>query len=162
MRLAILVCCLSLSAASHSAESDKQVVLQELGAVLAWRLGPEAIERRCRNADPDGAAARKAALDSWRQKNDERIRAVETRVAEVVPLLKLPLADGDPVQAVHVQIENLLLESVFANKNAEQTRAFCQQEADPARPRWNDTGMPHIQQSLAALYDWQQTQKKQP
>ncbi|HET9472950.1 MAG TPA: hypothetical protein VFO82_03600 [Steroidobacteraceae bacterium] len=162
MRVAFLVCCLSISAALHAAGTDKQMVIQELGAVLAWRLGPEAIEGRCRNADPDGAAARKAALDSWRQKNDERIKAVDKRVAEVVPLLKLPLGDGDPVQAVHKQIETMLLELAFASKGPEETRAYCKEEADPARPRWNDTGMPHIQLSLAALYDWQQTQQKQP
>ena len=68
MRVAILFCCLSLSAALRAAETDKQTAIQDLGAVLAWRLGPEAIEGWCRNADPDGAAARKAALDSWRQK----------------------------------------------------------------------------------------------
>ena len=32
----------------------------------------------------------------------------------------------------------------------------------PGRPRWNNTGMPKIQQSLAALYDWQQAQGKKP
>ena len=162
MRVAILVCCLSMSAALRAADTDRQMVIQDLGAVLAWRLGPEAIEARCRDADPDGAAARKAALDSWRRKNDERIRAVEARAAEVVPLLKLPLADGDPLQAVHMQIEMMILESNFAGKSPEETRTFCKAEADPARPRWNDTGMPHIQQSLAALYDWVQTQGKKP
>ena len=104
--------------------------------------------------------ARKAALDAWHQKNDERIKAVDARVAEVVPLLKLPLADGDPLQAVHMQIEMMLLESTFASKSPEETKALCKAEADPARPRWNDTGMPHIQQSLAALYDWRRLSKK--
>ncbi len=139
-----------------------RAALQELGAVLTWRLGPEAIEGWCRKADPDGAEARKAALNAWHEKNAERIKAVDARVAEVVPLLKLPVADGDPVQAVHMQIEMMILESTFASKSPEETKAICKAEADPARPRWNDTGMPHIQQSLAALYDWQQAQKKQP
>jgi hypothetical protein len=162
MRVAILVFCLSMSPALRAADTGMQAAIQELGAVLAWRRAPEAIEGWCRNVDPDGAAARKAALDSWRQKNDERIKAVDTRVAEVVPLLKLPVADADPVQAVHMQIDTMLLESTFASKSPDESRAFCKEEADPARPRWNDTGMPHIQQSLAALYDWLQTQKKQP
>ena len=78
-------------------------------------------------------------------------------MAQVVPLLKLPV-EGDPIEAVHMQIEMMLLDSTFAKKSAEETRAFCKGEADAARPRWNDTGMPHIQQSLAALYDWQQVQ----
>ena len=78
-----------------------------------------------------------------------------------MPLLKLPLADGDPLQALHMQVEMMLLESTFASKSPEESRAFCKAEADPARPRWNDTGMPHIQQSLAALYDWVQAQSKQ-
>ena len=160
MRIAIFVCCLSISAALRAADADSQAAIRELGAVLAWRLGPEAIEGWCRKADPDGAEARKAALNAWREKNDVRIKVVDARVAEVVPLLKLPLAEGDPVQAVHMQIEMMLLESTFANKSPEETKEFCKAEADPARPRWNDTGMPHIQQSLAALYDWQQTQPK--
>jgi hypothetical protein len=160
VKVTFLVCCLSLSAALRAADTDKQTAIQDLGAVLAWRLGPAAIEGWCRTADPDGAAARKAALDSWRQKNDERIKAVDARVAEVVPLLKLPLADGDPLQAVHRQIETMVLELNFASKSPEETRTFCKAEADPARPRWNDTGMPHIQQSLAALNDWVQAQSR--
>ena len=56
----------------------------------------------------------------------------------------------------------MILEPLFAKKSPEEAGAFCKAESDPARPRWNDTGMPHIQQSLAALYDWQQAQKKQP
>jgi hypothetical protein len=162
MRIAILVCCLSISVASHAADANSRAAIQELGAVLAWRLGPEAIEGWCRKADPDGAEARKAALNAWREKNEARIKMVDARVAEVVPLLKLPLAEGDPVQAVRMQIEMMLLESTFASKSPEETKAFCQTEADPARPRWNDTGMPHIQQSLAALYDWQQAQRRTP
>ena len=149
-----------LGCVAHAAGADQQAALQELGAVLAWRLGPGAIEGWCRSADPDGASARKAALDAWQQKNAERIKAVDARVAEVVPMLKLPV-EGDPVQAVRVQIEMMVLES-FANKNAEETRALCKAEADPARPRWNDTGMPQLQLSLAALYDWQQAREKQP
>ena len=131
--------------------------------MLTWRLGPEAIEGWCRKADPDGAEARKSALYAWHEKYAERIKAVDARVAEVVPLLKLPVKDGDdPVQAVHIQIHMMLLEPLFAKKIPRRTRTFCKAEADPARPRWHDTGMPHIQQSLAALYDWQQAQKKQP
>jgi hypothetical protein len=133
-------------------------VLQEVGALLAWRLGPQAIEAWCRNADPEGAGIRKAALDSWQQRNAERIKSVDARVAEVVPMLKLPIPDGDPVQAVRIQVEMMFLESTFKDKSPEETRAICKAEADPAKPRWNNTGMPHIQQSLSALYDWQVAQ----
>lgn len=157
----ILLSCLLVSAVTQAADADKQNALQELGAVLAWRLGPQAIEGRCRTADPDGATARKAALDAWNQKNSERIKAVDARVAEVVPLLKLPV-EGDPVQAVHVQIEMMVLESAFARMSPEETRMYCKAEADPSRPRWNDTGMPKLQLSLAALYDWQQAQGRKP
>lgn len=159
MRIVILVCCLSIPAALSAADAGNQAAIRELGAVLAWRLGPEAIEGWCRKADPDGAEARKAALNAWREKNDARIKMVDARVAEVVPLLKLPLAEGDPVQALHMQVEMMLLESTFASKTPEETREFCKAEADQARPRWNDSGMPYIQQSLAALYDWQQAQR---
>ena len=157
----ILLCCLLVFASAPAADEDKQVALQELGAVLAWRLGPQAIEGWCRAADPDGAPVRKAALDAWSQKNSERIKAVDARVAEVVPLLKLPV-EGDPVQAVHVQIEKMVLESAFAKMSPEETRTYCQAEADPSRPRWNDTGMPKLQLSLAALYDWQQAHGRKP
>jgi len=160
--MALLVCCLSMSSELNAADADKQAAIQELGAVLAWRLGPEAFEGWCRKADPEGAEARKAALNAWREKNDARIKSVDARVAELVPLLKLPLPEGDPVQAVRMQIEMMILESTFASKSPEEAKALCKAEADPARPRWNDTGMPHIQQSLAALYDWQQAQKQQP
>jgi hypothetical protein len=62
------------------------------------------------------------------------------------------------VQAVRIQVEMMFLESTFKDKSPEETRAICKAEADPAKPRWNNTGMPHIQQSLSALYDWQVAQ----
>ena len=56
--LAILISCLLVPALSRAEDADKQEVAQELGAVLAWRLGPEAVEEKCRSADPAGAETR--------------------------------------------------------------------------------------------------------
>jgi len=42
----------------------------------------------------------------------------------------------------------------FAGRNAEQSKVICQAEADPASPRWNNSGLPKVPASLAALHDW--------
>jgi hypothetical protein len=31
---------------------------------------------------------------------------------------------------------------------------MCKAEADPARSRWNNPGMPMVAMALAELYDW--------
>ena len=75
---------------------------------------------------------------------------------------ELPLADGDPVQAVHADRDDDSRVDFREQECRKRPAALCKAEADPARPRWNNTGMPQIQQSLAALYDWQQAQGKKP
>lgn len=157
---AICLVCLALPATSRGDDSNAQAALQDVGAVLAWRLGPEAVEEWCRDPDPAGVAVRQTALQGWLEKNDERIKAVDARIAEVVPLMKLPSGNADPVEAVRQQVKALIFESLFAGKDPEETKAICKAEADPAAARWNSTGMPKIQISLSALYDWQTTRQK--
>ena len=74
--------CVVLTAPSQAADSGLQAMMQDLGAVLAWRLGPEAIEERCQAADPEGVAIRKKAASDWLDKNADLIRQVDVRVAE--------------------------------------------------------------------------------
>ena len=146
--------------AAPAADTNEQEVVQDLGAVLAWRIGPETIEEHCRSADPEGVDARKGALKSWLDKNDALIKAVDSRVAEVAPLLN-PNAKGDEVaQAIRAQVKTILLDGVFAEKSPNEVKGICKAEADPASPRWNNTGMPEVQESLAALYDWKTTRDK--
>jgi hypothetical protein len=138
---------------SVAAESSRQEVARDLGAVLAWRMGPETIEERCRSADPEGVDVRKKALDTWLGKNAPLISAVDARVDEVAPLM-FPARPGvDVLKAVRAQVKAILLES-FAGRSAEEVTAICKLESDPARPRWTSNGLPKVQESLAALYDW--------
>jgi hypothetical protein len=139
---------------ASAGEATAQEAGKELGAILAWRLGPEAIEERCRDADPEGAQVRKEALNTWLAKNDPLIKAVDSRVAEIVPQIQRSSAAGDPVLAVREQVRKIFIESVFAGKSPEETTALCKNEANPAHPRWNHNGLPHVRQSLAALDDW--------
>ena len=87
-RLSTILAAISvvLTAPSQAADSGLQAMMQDLGAVLAWRLGPEAIEERCQAADPEGLAIRKKAASDWLDKNADLIRQVDVRVAEVVAL----------------------------------------------------------------------------
>jgi len=156
--LFIAIACVLWSVPSHAAESDQQAVAQDIGAVLAWRLGPECIEERCRSADPEGAETRRKALNDWLEKNAERIKEVDTRVAEVVPLVFKSSTGADNTPRVRAQIKAILLEEVFSGKTPEESVAICKAEANPASPRWNNNGMPQIAMSLAALYDWQVAQ----
>jgi hypothetical protein len=135
--------------------ADKSLVGREVGAILGWRLGPEALEERCRTADPEGVEARQKLLQAWREKNARLIDEVDTRVAEIVPLISPPSGSVDAaVQAVHAQVKTLILEPLFSAKSSEESAALCKAESDPANTRWTSNGLPHVQQSLAALYDW--------
>jgi hypothetical protein len=138
---------------SHAGNAEEQEVAREVGAVLSWRLGPESVEEWCRSADPEGVEVRKAALQNWLRKNDAQIKAVDARVAEVVPLLFPPSKSAVAVEAIQGQVKEILHDSLLKGKSADEVRAFCKAEADPKRPRWNNPGMPHVQLSLAALYD---------
>ena len=45
----ILIACALAPASAFSEEGDKNEVGQEIGAVLAWRLAPEAVEEWCQH-----------------------------------------------------------------------------------------------------------------
>lgn len=143
-----------LLAPALAADADKQAMAQDLGAVLAWRLGPEALEERCREADPEGIEIRRKALKDWLDKNANLIKEVDARVAEVVPVAYPSSANGDNTPRVRAKIKAILLEEVFSGKTPEEAVAICKSEANPASPRWNNNGMPQVPTSLAALYDW--------
>jgi len=150
----IVTGCLLVSALSRAGDTDKVVVGRELGSVLAWRLGPEAVEEVCRSLDPDGAEARAKALKTWLEKNAALIQEVDERVAEVVPLAFPPRENVDAVQAVRGQVRKIVLEPMRSAGSPEDVVAMCKTLADPANPRWNSNGMPHVVEGLAALYDW--------
>ena len=97
---------------------------------------------------------RDRALKSWLERNASLIKEVDTRVAEVVPLVAQASTEGEAVEAVRNQVRAMLEEMTFAGKSAEQSKAICQAEANPASPRWNNNGLPHVPGSLAALHDW--------
>jgi hypothetical protein len=150
----IVVNLLFVPGSSRSADGGRQQVARDLGAILAWRLGPEAVEERCRIEDPEGAEARGKFLQAWLAKNAALIKSVDDRAAEVAPLaLRVP-ANVDAAQRVRSQVKTILLEELAAGKTEEQLKAICKAEANPASPRWNSNGLPHVAQSLAALYDW--------
>ena len=81
--LILLGACLLIPHGAGAAEATAQEAGKELGAILAWRLGPEAIEERCRSADPEGAQVRKEALNTWLTKNEPLIQAVNLSFAPV-------------------------------------------------------------------------------
>jgi len=158
LALAIAAALLLAPAPSRAADGDKQIVGREMGAILGWRLGPEALEERCRIADPEGAEARQKLLQVWREKNARLIEAVDSRVAEIVPLISPPSTSVDAsVQAVHAQVKELILEPLFSGRSADESTAICKAESNPTSARWTSNGLPHVQQSLAALYDWKVT-----
>jgi hypothetical protein len=152
----LLAACLLAPALSFAQDADsarEKEAARDMGAVRAWRLGPEAVEEQCRSADPEGNESRKKALQAWLDKNARLISAVDERVAEVAPLVVPPSKKADAVGAVRGQVKAILLEAIFAG-TPDQAAAFCKDEANPASPRWTNNGMPHVQNSLAALYDW--------
>ncbi len=152
---AISAASLLMPTPSRAAGGDKQVVGREIGAVLGWRLGPEALEERCRVADPEGVEARQKLLQVWREKNARLIESVDTRIAEIVPLISPPSTSVDAsVQAVHAQVKQLILEPIFSGRSPEESTTICKTESNPTSARWTSNGLPHVQQSLAALYDW--------
>jgi hypothetical protein len=160
--LSLLVCGALAPAAAFAADSDADVaeVGREIGAVLGWRLGPEVVEEKCRDADPAGADARSKALKTWQNKNAALIQTVDERVAEVVPLAYPAPSSEKVIAAVRAKVKQLLLETVSAEGDAAQLKSACEAEANPARPLWTSNGIPHVHNSLAALYDWK-TQREE-
>jgi len=134
--------------------SDDRAAGMNIGSVLAWRLGPEVVEERCRSADPAGVEIRQAALQSWLKKNAALIRSVDERIAEVVPLLSPKEPKEEVLDTVRSRIRDMILEPLAAAGNPQEVTALCKAEADPAKPRWNNPGMPMVAMALAELYDW--------
>jgi len=139
--------------------ADSEEVGREVGAVLAWRMAPELVEETCREVDPAGVEARKKALTGWLARHAALIKTIDDRVAEVVPLVFPSKTPSETVASVRAQVKEILLETISAEGDAEQLESACKSEAEPASPRWSSNGMPQVQNSLAALYDWK-TQKE--
>ena len=156
----ILIACALAPVSAIAEDENKNEIGQEIGAVLAWRLAPEAVEEWCQKPDPEGVAIRQQALKTWQKANAERIAAVDARVAEVVPLVFPQAPPADVVREVRGQVKALIYESLFEGKTPEEMTAICKAEADPTRTMWTDTGMPKLQLSLASLYDWQVAHSK--
>jgi hypothetical protein len=156
----IVLACGLLPAIARADNAADRAAIQDLGSVLAWRLGPEAVEVWCRNADPDGVAVRQAALQGWLEKNAARIKAVDDRVAEVVPLIHRSSDAQGAIAAIRNQVKDLVIETNFGAKSPREVAAICKAEADPSAARWTSTGMPQVQMSLSALYDWQVTRRE--
>jgi hypothetical protein len=150
----LIIAGLLLPAALLAADDKDQDVVQDLGAVLGWRLAPQVVEEQCRSVDPEGADARKKLLQAWLDKNDGQVKAVDARVAEIAPLLNPGANGADMVQAVRRHVVTLLVESIFEGKKGDEIKDVCKKETDPDNPRWSNTGMPDVQESLAAMYDW--------
>ena len=139
---------------AQDADASRQEVGRELGSVLAWRLMPEIVESSCREADPAGADVRKQALQAWLDKNAKLIKSVDERVAEVAPLAFKAKEGVDTVQLIRRQVGGIVKRSLFGEKSAEELATICKAEANPASPRWNSNGLPHVANALAAIYDW--------
>jgi hypothetical protein len=155
-----LACCAIAPPIALAADSPAQEVGREIGAVLAWRMGPELVEERCRDADPAGVDARAKALKSWQDKNAALIKTVDERVAEVAPLA-YPLKDpATSVAAVREQVKRILLETISSEGDATQLEAACKEDANPASRRWSSNGVTQVHNSLAALYDWKMQKEK--
>jgi hypothetical protein len=145
--------CLLASGLALAEDTGKNEVARDLGAVLAWRLGPEAVEAHCLSADPEGAEVRQKALKTWLDKNDALIELVDARIAEVVPLMYPSRSSIEAIAGIRAKVKAILLEDSFSGKTEEEAAAICRQERNPASPRWNNPGMPQVPASLAALYD---------
>jgi hypothetical protein len=158
---AVLAGCAIAGPIAVAADSAAQEVGREIGAMLAWRMGPEVVEERCRDIDPAGIDARQNALKVWLGKNAALIKTVDERVAEIAPLAFSSADPENVVAAVRAQVRKILLESTSAEGDAAKLKAACQEDANPASARWGSNGVAQVHNSLAALYDWQiQTQKK--
>jgi hypothetical protein len=87
------------------------------------------------------------------------ILLLDARVREVLAKAFPTATPDDSMTKVSSQIKGLLAEEIFANASPEEMKKICRAESDPAGSRWNSNGLPHVQGSLAALYDWLVQQK---
>jgi hypothetical protein len=152
----LFVACLMAPPLSFAQDADderEREAARDLGAVLAWRLGPEVVEERCQGPDPGGNETRRDALKTWHEKNAALIKTIDERVAEVAPLIVPPSKKADAVNASRNQVKAILMEALFSG-TPEDVAAFCKSEADAKSTRWTRNGETQLQNSLAALYDW--------
>jgi hypothetical protein len=157
----LLACCAVAPSIAIPAESAAQEVGREIGAILAWRMGPEIVEETCRDVDPSGIDARRKALKTWHDKNAALIATVDERIAEIVPLAYPSPDPATAVAAVRAQVKEILLETISAEGDAAMLEAACKEDANPASKRWSNNGVSQVHNSLAALYDWKtRSQKK--
>jgi hypothetical protein len=140
-----LVVFVLLVAPTARADAEQEEAFRDIGAVLGWRLAPETLEEYCRDVDPDGVDARKNSLDAWLKRNAALIGQVDSRVAEVLPMILRSATD--PVRQVREQVRRMLIENL--------SESVCKAERDPSSTSWTSNGVPHVPESLAALYDWQ-------
>lgn len=158
---ALLACCAVAPLGALAADPGNAELGREMGAILAWRLGPEIVEEKCREADPAGIEAREQALKSWQNKNAALIKTVDERVAEVAPLAYPSPDPAKTVAAVRAKVRELMLETLSAPGDAAKLAAACKHDANPASARWSSNGVSQVHNSLAALYDWKtQIEKK--
>ena len=152
--LTLLILAILFSVASRADATPDQTAGMNIGVALGWRLGPEAVAERCRTADPEGVEIRQKAVRAWLAKNSRLIQAVDERIAEVVPLLSPKESKEAVIAVVQARIRDMVLEPLFADKSPAEVTAICKAESDPAKPRWNNPGMPMVALVLAELYDW--------
>ena len=157
----VLACCAISPPVALAADSPAQEVGREIGAILAWRIGPELVEEKCRAVDPAGIEAREKALKTWRDKNVALIATVDERLAEIIPLAYPSPDPAKAVAAVRAQVKEILIETISAEGDEAKLEAACKEDANPASKRWSSNGVSQVHNSLAALYDWKmQTRKK--
>jgi len=157
----LLACCAAASPLALAADSVAQEVGREIGAILAWRMGPEIVEETCRDVDPAGIDARKKALQTWHSRNAALIATVDERVAEIVPLAYPSPDPAKAVTAVRAQVKKILLETISAEGDEAKLEAACKGDANPASMRWSSNGVSQVHNSLAALYDWKMRTRKE-
>jgi hypothetical protein len=150
----------SIAIAAHAQDPGAIDIGREIGAILAWRLGPEIVVEKCAEVDSGGVEARAAALRSWQAKNASLIATVDERIAEIVPLAYPAPPGADPVVIVRAQVKKILLETVSADSDGQQLAEACRRDADPKSKRWADAGKSQVHNSLAALYDWKVQREK--
>jgi endoglucanase len=138
--------------ASPEQQNQAAEVASDLALALAWRLAPQAMESECRAVDPEGVNARLDQVAAWRDRNESLIAEVDTRVTEVMQILR-PAPAANSVETLRGQVNQILRREL--TKRPERLTRECKTLAGPDHELWSESVELGVRDSLAALHVWQ-------
>ena len=127
-------------------------ITSDLATALSWTLAPQIIEEVCRATDPERVNGRSDQVTAWRDRNRALLADVDTRVAEVVPLMDPSTAAANAIAGVRQRVTQILRRELG---RASENSSECEKLASSDHPFWHESNADQVRSSLVSLQAWQ-------